>query len=64
VKQDDPNDDIVTVFKDKAGEWRWHRIAANGKRVSESGEGFKNRAYAMTSAATYNEGLRILVADD
>jgi hypothetical protein len=56
-----PNHDVVTVFKDKAGQWRWHRIAANGKKVSESGEAFDTRAYAMTSASTYNPGVQLLV---
>ena len=29
-------------FKDKAGEWRWHLKADNGRIIADSGEGYKN----------------------
>lgn len=29
-------------YKDKAGEWRWHFKAANGKILADSGEGYNN----------------------
>jgi len=28
------------IYKDKAGEWRWRLVAANGKKVADSGEGY------------------------
>jgi uncharacterized protein YegP (UPF0339 family) len=31
------------VYKDKAGEWRWHLKAANGRVVADSGEGYRDR---------------------
>lgn len=31
------------VYKDDAGEWRWHLKAANGRIVADSGEGYKER---------------------
>lgn len=49
----------VIVYKDAAGEWRWHREAANGQIVSDSGEGYKNfgdcreMALAVNSEANY-----------
>lgn len=32
------------LFKDQAGEFRWHYQAANGKIIADSGEGYKNLA--------------------
>jgi uncharacterized protein YegP (UPF0339 family) len=31
------------VYKDDAGEWRWHLKAANGRVVADSGEGYRDR---------------------
>ncbi|HEU4880919.1 MAG TPA: DUF1508 domain-containing protein [Longimicrobium sp.] len=31
------------TYQDKAGEWRWYLQAANGKRLADSGEGYKNK---------------------
>lgn len=31
-------------YKDVRGEWRWRLVAANGKIVADSGEGYKNEA--------------------
>jgi uncharacterized protein YegP (UPF0339 family) len=31
------------VYKDNAGEWRWHLKAANGRVVANSGEGYRDR---------------------
>ena len=31
------------VYKDNAGEWRWHLKAANGRVVADSGEGYRDR---------------------
>lgn len=35
--------DTITVYKDKAGEWRWTREASNGNIVGSSSEGYKNK---------------------
>lgn len=41
----DATDDLTfRVFKDDAGEWRWHLRAANNRIVADSGEGYQNRA--------------------
>jgi uncharacterized protein YegP (UPF0339 family) len=37
-------DDKWEFYKDKAGEWRWHRTASNGKIVGASTEGYKNKS--------------------
>ncbi|MDR2439949.1 MAG: DUF1508 domain-containing protein [Planctomycetaceae bacterium] len=37
-------DDKWEFYQDKAGEWRWRRIASNGKIVGASTEGYKNKS--------------------
>lgn len=32
------------IYKDLRNEWRWYLVAANGKKVADSGEGYKNEA--------------------
>lgn len=31
------------IYKDAKGEWRWYLRAANGNKLADSGEGYKNR---------------------
>lgn len=33
--------DIVEVYVDEAGDYRWHRRSPNNKDLSESGEGYR-----------------------
>lgn len=37
-------------YKDSAGQWRWRRIAANGRIVGASTEGYKNQADCKANA--------------
>ena len=37
-------------YKDNNGEWRWRRIAPNGKIVGASAEGYKNKADCEANA--------------
>lgn len=32
------------MFKDTAGYWRWHLLAANNRIIANSGEGYWNKA--------------------
>ena len=32
------------TYKDVKGEWRWRFFGANGKQISKSSEGYKNKA--------------------
>lgn len=32
------------MYKDNAGEWRWYLLAANNKKIADSGEGYKNKS--------------------
>ena len=34
------------VYKDQRGEWRWRLRAKNGKKIADSGEGYKRRGQA------------------
>lgn len=34
------------LYQDAAKEWRWRLLAANGRRVADSGEGYTTRAGA------------------
>lgn len=41
----------LELYKDKAGEWRWHLIEAqSGKIVADSAEGYKNRKDCLEMA--------------
>lgn len=41
----------LVPYKDKAGEYRWKRIADNNvDEIAESGEGYVNKDYAITMA--------------
>lgn len=37
------------VFKDAKGEWRWRLLAANGKRIAGSGEGYKSKSACIAA---------------
>jgi len=32
------------IYKDLRNEWRWYLMAANGKKIADSGEGYVNEA--------------------
>jgi uncharacterized protein YegP (UPF0339 family) len=31
------------IYKDAVGEWRWTLVAANGRTIADSGEGYVNQ---------------------
>ena len=35
------------IYKDRAGEWRWHLKAANGRIVADSGEGYVSKQHCL-----------------
>jgi uncharacterized protein YegP (UPF0339 family) len=37
-------------YQDAKGEWRWRRIAPNGRKVGSSSEGYKNRPDCVANA--------------
>lgn len=38
------------IYQDGRGEWRWRRIAPNGREVGASTEGYRNRADCVANA--------------
>lgn len=42
--------DSWRIYKDKRKEWRWTRIASNGRIVGASTEGYKNRTDCIENA--------------
>jgi uncharacterized protein YegP (UPF0339 family) len=61
----------ITIFEYKAGEWRWHLQAPNGRIIATSGEGYTNHygaRRAAFSAIGYTRGQveheGVLVATD
>ena len=44
------NGDTWEIYQDSKKEWRWRRIARNGKNVGSSNEGYKNKADCIANA--------------
>lgn len=42
--------DRTEVYQDRAGEWRWRRIAPNGETIADSGEGYTTEHDAERAA--------------
>ena len=42
--------DKWTLYNDKKNEWRWKRVASNGRIVGASTEGYKNRSDCIDNA--------------
>lgn len=40
----------VTIYQDKAHEWRWSARDTNGQKVADSGEGYLSHADAVDAA--------------
>ena len=43
--------DRTVVYQDKAGAWRWKRVAGNGEIIATSGEGYTRLADAERAAS-------------
>jgi uncharacterized protein YegP (UPF0339 family) len=44
------NVEHIEVYRDASGEWRWRWVAANGRRMADSGEGYENRSDCLEAA--------------
>lgn len=38
---------LFRFYRDHAGEWRWRFVAANGRTMADSGEGYRTRQGAV-----------------
>ena len=43
--------DKTVVYQDKAGEWRWKRVAPNGRIIADSAEGYTRLSDAERAAS-------------
>lgn len=50
--------DKVEIYKDAAKEYRWRRIAPNGKIVGASSEGYNNKGDCEANARRNRQNLR------
>lgn len=49
--------DRVLIYRDEAGEWRWHRRNGNNNNiVSDSGEGYSDLIHTIDMAFEVNGG--------
>lgn len=55
--------DVVRVYPDAGGSWRWHRVAPNGAVISGSQESFSSKQHAVRAAARVNAGVELEVAE-
>jgi uncharacterized protein YegP (UPF0339 family) len=46
--------DVVRVYQDHAGAWRWRRTADNGKIVADGAEGYLHREECYGEARKVN----------
>ena len=53
----------ITVYRAKDG-WRWHAKADNGRIVSESGEAYDDKSYAIKAAKTFGPRDSVIVTGD
>ena len=55
--------DRLVIFRDGMDEWRWHRVAPNGRIVADGAEGYQNKADCMDQAQQVNKLPYILEVD-
>jgi len=39
------------VYKDQRGEWRWYLMAANNRKLADSGEGYQQKQNCLDAIA-------------
>lgn len=54
----------IEVYEDKAGEFRWRLLFANGQVAADSGEGYTRRDDAHRAISTVLKGLADIVIVD
>lgn len=56
--------DYVRVYTDKAGEWRWTAYSNNGRKLADSGEGFKSESYCLAAVEQAFPLTRVVADQD
>ena len=49
---------LFHFYQDKAGEWRWRFVAANGRIMADSGEGYPTKRGAVRAQARFVQIIR------
>ena len=49
---------LFHFYRDKAGEWRWRFVAANGRTMADSGEGYRTKRGAARASARIVQIIR------
>lgn len=52
----------IHIFKDKAGFYRWHAKARNGKIVATSGEAFASKYNAIRAAFNFAAATKFTIS--
>ncbi|WP_049947730.1 HVO_2922 family protein [Candidatus Halobonum tyrrellensis] len=55
------------LYRDRAEEWRWRLVAANGNIIADSGEGYRSKQGAKRGIASVKanaDGADVRVVDD
>ncbi len=53
--------DLVKIYKDERGEWRWSRIARNGEKIADSAEGYKTLRHTIEMVQTRMPGVDLVI---
>jgi uncharacterized protein YegP (UPF0339 family) len=51
--------DKVVVYLDERDEWRWTFIRSNGRKLADSGEGYKRKAACLAAMARVTGGADV-----
>ena len=43
---------LIQIYCDARREWRWRLVAANGRTIADSGEGYKRKSGALRAVDT------------
>ena len=49
------------VYKDNLGQWRWYLLAANNRKIANSGEGYHNKADCLHAISLVSTSAQCLV---
>jgi uncharacterized protein YegP (UPF0339 family) len=45
------------MYQDKRGDWRWRLVAANGKTVADSAEGYNGQGNVRRAIKAFRKGI-------
>lgn len=62
-----PREPRFELYQDKADEWRWRLVVANGNIIADSGEGYTSKQGAkrgIESVKSSAPGAKVVTQDD